>query len=133
MILASENRRINIFTTAMLLVMALSFAVKAAIPAGFMPDSKGGFTKLVICSGMGEKTVYVPADENPASGEKHASSADHCPYQTLTTAKIIPAPSIPLTIGSVIVAAEQVSADQIFLPALPLHSLAARGPPSLLI
>ena len=54
------------------------------IPIGFMPDTSNGKITLVICSGMGEKTVVIDAKDHPQSGdERNASGHDavsSCPY-----------------------------------------------------
>ncbi len=68
-------------------LILLAFALKAFIPAGFMPDFTGGMTKMVICSGMGEKTIYVPNDDNTSPPPEHSGSADYCAYQISSSSK----------------------------------------------
>ena len=62
---------------ALLLALAALF-MKAAVPAGFMPDVTGGSVRLVLCSGYGPETVTPMAMTMPASGDHHDSSgSDH--------------------------------------------------------
>ncbi len=74
-----------------MMVLLLAFLVKAIIPAGFMPGATSdGYTTMVICSGMGEKTVLVPNDQNAPDEQ----SADHgqndlCAYQAASSQKIL--------------------------------------------
>ncbi|MFM2042913.1 MAG: hypothetical protein RLY86_1489 [Pseudomonadota bacterium] len=60
-----RSERIAPWVAGILLVVMF---VRALIPAGFMPDaeaaSRGGFA-LVICTGMGERTILVDADGLP--------------------------------------------------------------------
>lgn len=79
----------------LLALLLLAFALKALIPAGFMPgQGEGGMTALVICSGMGEKTIFVPADSAPSPAKESASS-DPCAYHLAALQKnIISAPPI---------------------------------------
>lgn len=58
-------------------MVALALLVLALIPAGFMPSfGADGKIAIVICSGMGEKTIMVDADDAPASDQ----GTDACPY-----------------------------------------------------
>jgi hypothetical protein len=65
-----------------MMIVLLALICQFLIPAGFMPNLTGaGKTALVICSGMGEKTIFVDAagsgsDQTPASSH----SGDTCPY-----------------------------------------------------
>ncbi len=60
-------------------VIFIAFLLQATIPLGFMPDfeSRSG-TALVICSGYGEKTVYVDDD-----GQQGHHAAKPCAYSIL--------------------------------------------------
>lgn len=58
-------------------LVAVALLVLTLIPAGFMPAfDADGKVAIVICSGMGEKTVLVDSDEAP--GRDHSAQA--CPY-----------------------------------------------------
>jgi hypothetical protein len=58
------------YVYASLLILALLGVVaRALVPAGFMPDfSAQAGTPLIICSGTGEKTVYIDDTGNPIDG-----------------------------------------------------------------
>ncbi len=121
-------------SSCILLVMFLSLALKALLPTGFMPViGQDGFTELVICSGMGEKTILVPNDENAPSDHKNDKPAKVCAYQILVSGKSLISPPLafipsPLVLSAVF----EKPVDATFQPSI--HSaFAARGPPSLLI
>ena len=109
--------------------MACAFMAKAAIPAGFMPGTdKNGMTALVICSGMGEKTVMVPADA-PAPVQNDQTGP--CDYFLSAAHKIIDVdiPLIPMADNPLLIA-ETVFKDTV-LVAASISSISARGPPAL--
>jgi hypothetical protein len=113
---------------AVMLLTLLAVLVKSFIPAGFMPESGAGYTKLVICSGLGEKTILIPSgDEDPAP---HDNRNDMCAYQILSAHKGVGAPDAALIDAPAIITA--VDYDQERAKSLPLHALSslfARGPP----
>lgn len=83
------------FITAILLLACVAFVFKAVIPAGFMPGSSDGTIAMVICSGMGEKTVYMPASQVPDGPDNQDSVAkDHCAYQLSASQKNILTPPV---------------------------------------
>jgi hypothetical protein len=84
--LGQKQKQSSILKGIILSLMFIGFALKAVLPAGFMPDAKSGVVAMVVCSGMGEKTIYVPDDGNKDHAPKHEQK-DYCPYQVLTQAK----------------------------------------------
>ncbi len=81
-----RQKQTNTLKGIILSLMFIGFALKAVLPVGFMPDTKGGMVAMVVCSGMGEKTIYVPDDGNKNHAPQHEQK-DYCPYQVLTQAK----------------------------------------------
>lgn len=113
------------------MTMVLAFVLKAVIPAGFMPETKNGFMELVICSGMGEKTILVPNGETPSSEHQDDKAGkDVCAYQILASGKIL-VPDVT-AIQSAPVREEAHSAQTDDSRLLSAHHLSfeARGPPS---
>lgn len=88
--LCAFKQRKRLITSFIPIIMMAAFALKAVIPAGFMPESKNGFMAMVICSGMGEKTVFVPNSETPPSEHHNDTTAKEvCAYQVVGSAKIL--------------------------------------------
>ncbi len=64
--------------------VVLAFLLQSFIPTGFMPGTtRDGKVAVVICSGMGEKTVYV--DPGSIPGDRESDHPQHlsvkvCPY-----------------------------------------------------
>lgn len=114
-----------------LLMMVAAFALKAVIPAGFMPEAKGGFIEMVICSGMGEKTVLIPNSEMPPSGHHDDTAAkESCAYQVLASGKILlPSAIVTLLEPQSAALSAYVENDSVAVSADRL-SFEARGPPS---
>lgn len=114
----------------MLLFVAVAFVVKAFLPSGFMPVvNKDGFTQIVICSGMGEKTITVPSDDMPSQDHQNAPSDKVCAYQILASAKLLftpPALTIP---APSILRDDFVSPDETTHVTFVTLSFDARGPP----
>lgn len=114
------------------MMITLAFALKAILPVGFMPVvNKDGFTQIVICSGIEEKTITVPSDKGPASGHHEDGKADKvCAYQVLSSGKIILFPPI-LAIDTPVMphAVVEISKENP-LPSNTNFSFTARGPPS---
>lgn len=126
----SRNNEITALVVMSFMILALAF--KAILPAGFMPViGKDGVTEIVICSGMGEKTITVPSNGNPESGHQDQEKTDQvCAFQVLASGKsLLNAPAFTLAAPVV----SSVSADDIagetFLSSINL-SFTARGPPS---
>ena len=128
--LNQTHQRTNLISSCILLMVVLAFAVKALLPAGFMPETKGGFTKLVICSGMGEKTILVPNDEQQPSSDHEESKSDKvCAYQVLASGKIlVPVPVVLLPI-TVLEQTSVTLADDGFVFSTTSIPFEARGPP----
>lgn len=113
----------------MMLVLA-AFVLSSLIPAGFMPEfaEEGGSYEIVICSGMGMKTVTVQGEAPDNSHEKEKPAV--CDYKTFAAAQSVepaapaylPAPVIEL--GMALFAQEQILSQTLFTP------LSARGPPT---
>ncbi len=113
----------------LLALLLLAFTVKTAIPVGFMPgQGEGGMMALVICSGMGEKTILVPADSAPSPGKENASS-DPCAYHLAAMQKntVSAPPVLPLPASQPIDAAPAAPAANLSTPVL--LAAAPRGPP----
>lgn len=127
----TRARNRNPSATALITIALLAaLACKALIPAGFMPAGKAGLIKLVVCSGMGEKTILVPADTAPSS-ENHGREAakDLCPYQILSSGKsIIPVVHF-LAVPELHVVNIVFTRPDPFLSSSEKHAHAARGPP----
>ena len=114
-----------------IMMMVMAFVMKAIIPSGFMPESKNGFMEMVICSGMGEKTVLVPNSETPLSEHHNGTTAKEiCAYQLLSSGKMIlplPIAALPEFQSSKILG---YIADDSFIFSAKSLSFEARGPPS---
>jgi hypothetical protein len=65
------------------ILVFLAFAMQSIIPAGFMPDinASAAGTKLVICSGIGEKTIYLDQDGQPVEHKEFSK----CAYSILSS------------------------------------------------
>lgn len=67
----------------------LCLLIKAVLPAGFMPaQSKDGWIELVICSGMGERTISVPLEGSDKTDPQKPSQTP-CAFQFVATGKSI--------------------------------------------
>lgn len=120
----------NTASLLMLFFVALAFAVKALLPAGFMPVvNKDGFTQIVICSGMGEKTITVPSDEAPSQEHQETSSDKVCAYQVLASAKPLLSPPNFVLPAPPILRDDFVSLDDTAPTTFTILSFDARGPP----
>lgn len=127
---ASLLTRSRLRLAAALVLLGLLF--QALIPAGFMPAfGHGGKVALVICSGLGEKTIFVDADDYGSADHDDDNSA--CPYflaQASVTVEGVPAMAdLPQPVSShIILASSALLDDQPYLPAPP-----ARGPPAAIL
>lgn len=69
-------------SSGILALLLLIFAIRAMVPAGFMPDMAQGSGHLItICSGVEMKEIMV--DENGQPAPKHEAP---CPYSFLSAA-----------------------------------------------
>ena len=58
-------------------LIALAFAMKLAVPAGFMPSAQGSTITVEVCNGTGPITISIPGlpDKNPDHGAKEQPCA----------------------------------------------------------
>jgi hypothetical protein len=125
-----HNKGIAAF--AVMAFVVLGVFVKSVLPAGFMPTvNADGFTEIVICSGMGEKTITVPSDENTDSPhEEDRQASEVCAYQILASGKILlNAPAFALAAPAMTTLPSAFASDRIVFAASN-RSFTARGPPS---
>jgi len=118
-------------SSCVLLMIALAFTLKAVIPAGFMPTvSKEGFTKIVICAGMGEKTILVPSGETPSHNHHDGHEDKVCAYQVISSQKLLlNLPAIELSAPALVLLSNPVFPEAP-VTAQTFVSLSARGPPA---
>lgn len=115
--------------TALLVVLAL--LLKSAIPAGFMPAfDQEGFTQIVICSGMGQKTVTVPSNDAPATDHQGNAASKVCAYQMLASGKTILPPPVAILSAPVVARVFAAIADDADAASVLSFSFEARGPPA---
>lgn len=129
----NAKTRSGIISSGIIFLMIVVFAFKSIIPAGFMPIvNKDGYTQIVICSGMGEKTITIPNDKNPNSN--HDSDVNKiCAYQVFASAKILINPNI-LNIPIPVFTTANHTHDESQNPKQYIYlSYTPRGPPSFLI
>lgn len=108
-------------------VMVAALLVMALIPAGFMPSfGADGKVAIVICSGMGEKTVFVDADDAPAGTHQDTEA---CPYFLAQSPTTMDAPVlfIDTPIYHIV---STFSHDDAFVGGVRILSPPARGPPA---
>jgi hypothetical protein len=108
-----------------IVMMLLAFSLKAFIPAGFMPGKSAGLTKLVICSGVGQKTIYLPSDK---SEDKHESVTEHCAYNVTASFTFLLTPPV-FTPPSQSLIQTSPDIDHVALGTKRILALSARGPP----
>ncbi len=116
----------------LLMLLLAAFAARALMPAGFMPSiAADGSYELVICSGMGEKTIRVSADGTPLQDQGAPQSGDGaCAFQLTSLQKIIPLIAyilLPLPEMDEYFAMEHASA---LSSGVAISPYPARGPPS---
>jgi hypothetical protein len=77
-------------------LLLVLFALRAAIPAGYMPDAdalRDGRFEVVVCTPTGLKTILVSFDEGGGApsdnGSQDAQTADECPFQTVVAKALI--------------------------------------------
>lgn len=125
------NRPKAIASSGILVLVLLAFALKGLLPAGFMPSvSQDGFMEMVICSGMGEKTVLVPANGGPDAPDHKESTDTVCAYQMVSAQKLISAPPAFLLPLPVFAPAPNTARAETGILSSIRISFAARGPPS---
>ncbi|PZQ48225.1 MAG: hypothetical protein DI551_01685 [Micavibrio aeruginosavorus] len=126
------SRKKDFAAFAVMTFMLFAVLIKAALPAGFMPTvAKDGFTEIVICSGMGEKTISVPSGDNPEpSHQDNQQTGKVCAFQVLVSGKILlDGPTFTLVAPPSSAVSVDFTNDRTFRSAAVL-SFAPRGPPS---
>ncbi len=117
------------FRLFLLMMAGLAIAVQSLIPAGFMPEmGKQAGSFMTICSGMGEKTVYVPGDSAP----DHQAGQSACAFSFLIAAPQTVAPVLPAYIAASFVPADMT--EPVRFAARPSFNIAhpPTGPPVIL-
>ncbi|MEQ1711265.1 MAG: DUF2946 family protein [Hyphomicrobium sp.] len=113
-------------------VLVVLFALRALVPAGFMPDfaaARDGGVRLVICTAQGLATITIPGD-----GEGHAPNRngpqDNCPFGMMPVASNAPAPLV-VTVAIALGAVETSFPDAAHpVPRRIGPALGSRGPPT---
>lgn len=104
-------------------LLFLAVFLQAIIPVGFMPGM--GTATMVICSGMGQKTIAV--DENGQPVEDVQQSG--CPYAPVLSLHTVAPPALPLSAialySDIKIPPTPIRAKSGIHPALP------QGPPSI--
>ncbi len=131
MALKNTHKTAGKASSLMMLVVALAVLLKSVIPAGFMPAfDKDGFTQIVICSGMGQKTILVPSDGVPATDHQDDTVAKVCAYQMLASGKTILPPLVALIPAPIVTRLFVDAIEDIDFVSAPYRSFEARGPPA---
>lgn len=114
------------------IVLVLAFALQALIPAGFMPGSAMAGTPVVICSGMGQKTVLLDGDGQPAEQQDHHGKDTHapCPWSVLPVSLTPPQVFSPAALPAFAASAYGPGQDSLF-KAASLYRPNATAPPAL--
>lgn len=112
------------------LLVLVAFALSSLVPVGFMPEfGDDGSYELVICSGMGTKTITVQGD-SPKADTDHAEKPSVCAYQTFAAAQSVdPVPAVYLP-APVIALGQSFFPSDIAPSQTAYNSLTARGPPA---
>jgi hypothetical protein len=118
----------------------LFFALRAAMPVGYMPDLgalKHGQVRIVICTGSGTQALLVdesgqPVDDAAGHSRPHAAAGD-CAFG-IATVQALALPDAPATIGGPVVAVALPAADEgrALRPLAQGPPLGSRAPPPLL-
>ena len=128
-----HNQPIHACLRACAGLMLLAMILAALVPTGFMPSfGNGGKVAIVICSGMGSKTIMVDAADYAPAADHQQDDTDQsaCPYflaqvPVTTDHGVLPAPA-PWPVTSVsFLPAHDAPREFLTLPAPP-----ARGPPA---
>lgn len=113
-------------------VLLLAFALRALVPAGYMPDfgalSKGVY-KVVICTSAGSKSITVDADGHSVPDNSGAHGDQPCAFSGLA-AKALPNPQSIAIALPLLREADQFEVLSVVLP--PARAgpvLGSRGPP----
>ena len=125
----SARLMITRFRLFLLIMAGLAVGVQSLIPAGFMPGEGGRAGSFItICSGMGEKTVYVPDEHAP----DHQAAQNACAYSFLIAAAQPLPPVVPVFVATSLVEAFAPDASRLASFSLldPAHP--PTGPPAYL-
>lgn len=92
--------RLTGLQTALLIAGLLALLVRAAIPAGYMPERQSTGWLVTLCTGDGVKTVTVDVNGKPV---KHDGSADAapsiCAFASLAAPALSAAPPLLLILA----------------------------------
>ena len=107
------------------LLVALALAVRAIVPAGYMPVSGPGGIAISVCSGNGQ-AAWVDASGKIRHDTAPGGHDVQCPYAAASLALFVPVPSAVATPEPV---APPVPALDVILPGIGT-GLAAPPPPA---
>ena len=113
-----------------MMIVLVAFVAKSIVPVGFMPVfNKDGFTQIVICSGMGEKTITIPDEGTSPSKEQNHKTQDICSYGAATSAKVLLSDHFIVAYMPIILMVQTIYNHDTVLKLSTLFSFAARAPP----
>jgi hypothetical protein len=121
-------------------LVLLFFALRAAMPVGYMPDLgalKHGQVRIVICTGSGTQTLLVDESGQPvndaAENSKPHTAAGDCAFG-IATVQALALPDAPAIIGRSTVTAALPTAGEgrALRPLAQGPPVGPRAPPSLL-
>lgn len=114
-------------------LLLLAIVSRALIPIGYMPDfqSADGVFKVVICSGMGAKSVSLDADGNPLPNQQSSHDEQPCAFAGIAAVALPALDAIPLS--------APMFQTSILTPRVAVHlppsragpTLGSRGPPQI--
>lgn len=124
-----SNLRRPFLRLAILAFALLCIGAQSLIARGFMPladTDKAGIRTIVICTGMGLKTIAVGADHSPAhSGKTDAS----CPFAPVIAQDTAP-PAPVFTLAVLAYDLLPVRARHTLPRAITAHPYQSQGPPA---
>ncbi len=112
----------------------LAVVIRAFVPVGFMPSATPEVTALTICSGFGERVVYLDADgvEHPAPSGDHPTSHSHeCSFAVGSTS-LTPAPVFIFETPQEITRADHMPQFAHAVFGVSVKNFDAQGPPAFL-
>ena len=119
-----------------LLIVVLALAVKAAVPAGYMPALHGTVLTVEICAdasgGTVTKQIVIPQSGAPADGKSAHEKAPVCPYAALGFSSLMGADVALLALAlAFIIALGFATAPPVPLQRTEFLRPPLRGPPAL--
>ena len=118
----------------LLLLLLLTFFVRAMVPVGFMPDVKGQSGHVItICSGIETKEIRVDDNGQPIEETDH-SSAPSCPFSFLSAAMMDggDGPLLETVLFRADFPSPAVAEGGFFVPSFDVgHSILKQAPPRL--